>query len=74
MKIEHHKPAARGVATLMYVGDDDAVDKAVGRLSRAEIGIGVVGIAAALMGDGVMRGAGAVAALWVGARYFGCRV
>lgn len=29
MHIVHHKPAARGVSQLMYVGDDQAVENAV---------------------------------------------
>jgi hypothetical protein len=28
MQITHHKPAARGVTQLMYVGDDQAVETA----------------------------------------------
>ncbi len=28
MQITHHKPAARGVSQLMYVGDDSAVESA----------------------------------------------
>lgn len=30
MKITHHKPFARGVNQLMYVGDDAAVESATG--------------------------------------------
>ena len=28
MQITHHKPAARGVSQLMYVGDDQALETA----------------------------------------------
>ncbi len=33
MRITHHKPMARGVNMLMYVGDDQAVESATGALS-----------------------------------------
>lgn len=33
MQIVNHKPAARGVSQLMYVGDDQAVEHATGGLS-----------------------------------------
>jgi len=33
MQITHHKPAARGVSQLMYVGDDQAVEGATAPLS-----------------------------------------
>lgn len=33
MQITHHKPAARGVSQLMYVGDDQAVESATAPLS-----------------------------------------
>ena len=32
MQIEHHKPAARGVSQLMYVGDDQATENSAGSL------------------------------------------
>jgi hypothetical protein len=33
MQIVHHKPAARGVSQLMYVGDDQAVEGVTTSLS-----------------------------------------
>jgi hypothetical protein len=33
MQIVHHKPAARGVNQLMYVGDDQAVEGATSTMS-----------------------------------------
>jgi hypothetical protein len=33
MQIVHHKPAARGVSQLMYVGDDQAVEGATSAIS-----------------------------------------
>lgn len=44
MKIERHKPAARGVNQLMYVGDDQAPEQATGSLPGvAKIALVVVG-------------------------------
>lgn len=44
MRLQHHKPAARGVNQLMYVGDDGtSVERATGMLSTpAKVAIGVV--------------------------------
>jgi hypothetical protein len=45
MKLHHHKPAARGVNQLMYVGDDQAVESATatGALSTpVKVAIAVV--------------------------------
>jgi hypothetical protein len=39
MKIVHHKPYARGVSQLMYVGDSEAVDKAL--IEKKVIGLGL---------------------------------
>lgn len=33
MQIVHHKPAAKGVSQLMYVGDDQAVEGATSAMS-----------------------------------------
>jgi hypothetical protein len=43
MRLTHHKPAARGVNQLMYVGDDQAVESATGALSTpVKVAIAVV--------------------------------
>lgn len=45
MKIVRHRPITRGVTELMYVGDDDAVDKATANMVAAKslvIGAGVL--------------------------------
>jgi hypothetical protein len=43
MEIVHHKPAARGVSQLMYVGDDQAVEGATLALSTpVKIALAVV--------------------------------
>lgn len=39
MRITHHKPAARGVNQLMYVGDDQAVENAVSVLTPVKIAV-----------------------------------
>jgi hypothetical protein len=69
MQIEYHKPAARGVATLMYVGDDQAVERAVAAPNSLETALGALGLAAALFGRGTLRTLGAAAAVIVGVRY-----
>ncbi len=69
MQIEYHKPAARGVATLMYVGDDQAVERAVAAPTPLEMGLGVLGVALALLGRGTLRGLGVATALVVGVKY-----
>lgn len=39
MKVVHHKPAARGVSQLMYVGDDAAVEHATGMSTGSKLAI-----------------------------------
>jgi hypothetical protein len=48
MKITYHKPAARGVDQLMYVGDDAAVESATGGLSMPAK-LAIVAVAAWLL-------------------------
>lgn len=69
MQIEYHKPAARGVATLMYVGDDQAVARAVAAPTPLEAALGALGLAAAVFGRGTVRTLGAAAAVIVALRY-----
>lgn len=44
MQITHHKPAARGVSQLMYVGDDGAVESAlqIPLLAKAALALGAL--------------------------------
>lgn len=42
MQIVHHKPAARGVTQLMYVGDDQAVEQATGVSLGVKVGVVLV--------------------------------
>ena len=65
MNIEYHRPAARGVATLMYVGDDQAVERSVSAPGSLEMGVAIAGAALALLGSGPVRTAGGVVALAV---------
>lgn len=69
MQIEHHPPAARGVASLMYVGDDEAVENAVSEPTGLEIGIVALGLTTALLTRGTLRTAGAAAAAVVALRH-----
>lgn len=47
MQITHHKPVARGVSQLMYVGDDQAVERALAIPTWLTIAaIGVLGFLA----------------------------
>jgi hypothetical protein len=67
MKIEYHPPAARGVATLMYVGDD-AINGGLAGLTPGELGAGLVGIALAAFGTGLLRWVGAYVAVDIALR------
>ncbi len=50
MKITYHKPAARGVDQLMYVGDDAAVESATGALSLSmPVKVAIAAVAAWLL-------------------------
>lgn len=55
MNIHYTQPVERGVTTLMYVGDDDAVDKAVQAPTAKELGIGAIAALVALQSKGITR-------------------
>lgn len=58
------KPMTRGVTHLMYVGDDEAVEKALDPGSRNELIAGAVAAVVALQSRGITRlVAGGIAAL-----------
>lgn len=60
MQIKRHPPLVRrGVTQLMYVGDDEAVDKAVSSGNRKALAIS--GLAALVFGGGPVRVAGGIA-------------
>lgn len=48
MQITHHKPAARGVSQLMYVGDDQATENTAGSLP-AVAKVALIAVAAWLL-------------------------
>jgi hypothetical protein len=72
VNISHMRPADRGVTTLTYVGDDDAVDKAVAP-SPKEMGVGAIAALVALQSRGLTRLAAAGIAGWIGYRAFRSR-
>lgn len=55
MKIRYMQPVDHGVTTLIYVGDDNAVERAVASPTPAQLGIGVVAALVALQSQGVTR-------------------
>ncbi len=66
-------PMTRGVTHLMYIGDDEAVEKAVTVPSKKEIGAGVVAALVALQSRGITRLVAAGIASWVGYRVYRAR-
>lgn len=68
MNISYKPPADRGVTQLMYVGDDDAIDKAVAAPSSKEMVVGVVAVIVALQSKGITRLAAAGIAGYIGYR------
>ena len=73
MNISYKQPADRGVTTLMYVGDDEAVDKAVAAPSPKELGVAAVAAIVALQSKGITRLAAAGIAGWIGYRAYKAR-
>ena len=73
MEIAYTKPAERGVTTLMYVGDDDAVEKAVQAPSAGELGLGIIAAIVALQSRGATRLAAAGVAGFIGFRAYKAR-
>ena len=69
MKVINHGPAQRGVTSLMYVGDDDAVEKAVAPSPAAQLA-GIVAAVVALQSHGVTRLAAAAVAGVIGYRSY----
>lgn len=55
MQITYTQPAERGVTTLMYVGDDQAVEKATAAPSSTELLVGALAAHLALSARGVAR-------------------
>jgi hypothetical protein len=55
MKIHYTAPVERGVTQLMYVGDDDAVEKAVGDARDSHLLFGGIAAIIAMYSKGVTR-------------------
>ncbi len=55
MQISYNPPRDRGVTSLMYVGDDEAVDKAVGGPTDSHILFGGIAAIVALQSKGITR-------------------
>lgn len=68
MQITYNRPVERGVTTLMYVGDDDAVDKATAAPSDKEMLVGAAAAVVALQSKGITRLAALAVAAYVGTR------
>lgn len=73
MNISYKPPADRGVTQLMYVGDDDAVDKAVAAPSSKEIAVGIIAAIVALQSKGITRLAATGVAGYIGYRAYQAR-
>ena len=70
MNISYKAPTDRGVTQLMYVGDDDAVDKAVEAPSTKELGVAAIAAIVALQSKGITRLAAAGVVGWIGYRAY----
>ena len=70
MHISYRQPADRGVTTLMYVGDDDAVDKALTSPTKQQLIVGAIAALVAIKGSGIIRIAGGCVAGYVGYRFY----
>ncbi len=55
MNIRYTQPPDRGVTTLMYVGDDEAVEKAVGDARDSHLLFGGIAAIIAMYSKGVTR-------------------
>ncbi len=73
MQITYAPPGERGVTTLMYVGDDDAVEKATTTPSQKELAVGAIAVIVALQSKGITRLAAAGIASYIGYRAYKAR-
>ena len=73
MIVNYKPPADRGVTTLMYVGDDEAVEKAVAGPNSKELIVGAVAVIVALQSKGVTRLAATGVAGYIGYRAYRAR-
>lgn len=70
MQITYVPPAERGVTTLMYVGDDQAVEKATAAPSSTELLVGALAAHLAVSARGVARLATGGYAAYIAYRLF----
>ena len=73
MQVTYKPPAERGVTTLMYVGDDDAVERATAAPSSKELLVGAIAAIVALQSKGITRLAATGVAGYVGYRLYRAR-
>jgi len=73
VNISYKPPSDRGVTQLMYVGDDDAVDKAVGDPRDSHLLFGGIAAIVALQSKGITRLAALAVAGYVGYRVYQAR-
>jgi hypothetical protein len=73
MQVSYKPPVDRGVTQLMYVGDDEAVEKAVAAPSSKEMLVGAIAAIVALQSKGVTRLAAGGIAGYIGYRLYQSR-
>lgn len=75
VEIDRSPPAARGVTQLMYVGDDEAVDKATAAVppTTGTLAVGAISAVVALQSRGITRLVAGGIASWVAYRYVRAR-
>lgn len=73
MQIAYKPPADRGVTTLVYVGDDDAVERATAGPSSKELIVGAIAAIVALQSKGITRLAATGVAGYIGYRAYKAR-
>jgi hypothetical protein len=73
MQVSYKPQSDRGVTQLMYVGDDEAVDKAVAAPSSKELIVGAIALIVALQSKGVTRLAAGGVAGYIGYRAYKAR-
>lgn len=73
VQISYKPPTERGVTTLMYVGDDEAVEKATNAPSDKEMLVGAGAAIVALQSKGITRLVALAIAAYVGTRALNVR-
>lgn len=73
MEVRYNEPVDRGVTTLMYVGDDGAVDKAVSSAKDSHLLFGGIAAIVALQSRGTTRLAALGVLSYIGYRAYRAR-